>query len=319
MSTFEHAYRRIYHYRRTLAYGLYGLVAALSYGAAFLLRFEFAVPPDQLRVMLVTVPAVVLARVLFAWLLRLSSGRWRFIATGDVVRLFVATTAGTALLYAVNALGLAGVRVPRSVLVIEWVLTTYAVAGVWLFYRVAFERVRQVRRGNDGRRPRRVLIIGAGEAGNLLAREIKRFPTGYRLVGFVDDDPEKWGCRIQGADVIGGTKDLRAIVEVENIEEIILAVPSASPDELRRLVEDLKATDVPFKVLPGIREVLAGDIGMSKVRELRIEDLLGRDPIQLELPELAEDLGGRTVLITGAAGSIGSELARQVALHGPAT
>jgi FlaA1/EpsC-like NDP-sugar epimerase len=318
MVDFNTAYRRLYRHRRIFAYTLYGLVAAVSYVAAHLLRFEFALPPDRAATMLWTLPVLMGVRVALAGTFRLSSGRWRFIATGDVIRLFLATTTGSLILYLANFLAPAGYLVPRSVLLMEWVFTTYATAGVWLSYRVMFERIRHARLPRDRGAARRVLLVGAGEAGNMLAREIQRYPTGYRLVGFVDDDPLKWGCRIQGADVVGGTDTIQHEIRRRNVDEVILAIPSAGPDELRRLVEQLKATEVPFKVLPGIKEVIAGDVAMNKVRELRIEDLLGRDPIQLELPELAEDLGGRCVLITGAAGSIGSELARQVALHGPA-
>jgi FlaA1/EpsC-like NDP-sugar epimerase len=152
----------------------------------------------------------------------------------------------------------------------------------------------------------------------VLAREIRRYPTGYRLVGFVDDDATKWGDSVQGAEVVGAPADLPAIARHIQADELILAVPSAGPVDLRRLVALCEATGLPFKVLPGIREVLEGHAGISELREVRIEDLLGREPVRLELPELARDLGGKCVLVTGAAGSIGSELCRQVALNAPA-
>jgi FlaA1/EpsC-like NDP-sugar epimerase len=137
------------------------------------------------------------------------------------------------------------------------------------------------------------------------------------VVGFVDDEPMKWGDRIQGMEIIGASVDLPKIAEAVCADELILAVPSAEPEALRRLVTICESTDLPFKVLPGIREVLDGKVALNQLRELRIEDLLGREPIELELPELARDLNGRCVLITGAAGSIGAELVRQVALNGP--
>ncbi len=311
-------YRRLYGHRRVLAYVLYGVLAGLAYGAAFLLRFEFSLDPEQFRALQVTVPAVVLVRLALARVFKLSTGRWRFVGTGEVLRLFAAMSLGSVLLLLFRDLVSPVVVIPRSVLLMEWVFSVYITAGIWISYRVGYERLRRAREADNGDTPRRALIVGAGEAGNMLAREIQRFPTGYQLVGFVDDDPMKWGSRIQGVEVIGGSQDLDVIAESEGIEEIILAVPSADPEELRRLVEQCESTQVPFKVLPGIKEVLHGQVGMSQLRELRIEDLLGRDPIELELPELAEDLDGLSVLITGAAGSIGSELARQVALHHPA-
>ena len=213
-------YQRLNRYRRPLAYTLYGVVAAAAYLTSFLLRFEFDIPTQQATVFFWTLPAVVLVRVVFARVMRLSAGRWRFISTNDFERLFLATTAGTALLYVAFAAVGGRFAVPRSVLLIEWGLTTYATAALWLSYRVGFERLRQVRHTGSRRDLTRALLVGAGEAGNLLAREMQRFPTGYRLVGFVDDDPLKWGCRIQGCEVLGGTRDLAAIAQAERIDEI---------------------------------------------------------------------------------------------------
>lgn len=317
MIDLERVYERLTEHRRILAYAIYGLLASAGYFAAYLLRFDFSLTGPQWTAFWMTVPAVVAVRVVFAFAFRLSSGRWRFVGTTDVVRLFLVMSAGSAVLLVIREFMPAGLSIPRSVLLIEWVISTYATAGLWITYRVGFERLRQARRLAGDEPQKRALIVGAGEAGNLLAREIRRYPTGYRLVGFVDDDPMKWGCRIQGTEVIGSTEDLLAIVAAEEVQEIILATPSAKPEDLRRLVEDCEETGVPFKILPGIAQVLAGKVGVNQLRELRIEDLLGREPIELELPELAEDLGGEVVLITGAAGSIGSELARQVALHRP--
>ena len=316
MNTLFRLYDGLSSRRRILAYALYGLLAAAGYAVAYLLRFEFALPEEHARALLLTLPLVVVTRLVLAHVFRLASGRWRFIGTADVVRLFLAMGLGSLVFVVAREFVPPLAIVPRSVLLVEWVLSSYFTAAVWIAYRLGFEQIRRSRMPTD-RRARRVIMVGAGEAGNLLAREMQRYPTGYRLVGFVDDDPLKWRCRIQGVEVLGGTRDLARIVESHRIQEIILAIPSAKPEELRSLVMHCEATRVPFKVLPGIAEVLAGNIGTRQLRELRIEDLLGRDPIQLELPELAEDLRDASVLITGAAGSIGSELARQVALHNP--
>jgi FlaA1/EpsC-like NDP-sugar epimerase len=309
-------YDRLYRWRRPLVLAVYAAMAVAGYLGGFLLRFEFGAFDTWVHSFLVTAPMVALVRLGFARIFHLATGRWRFVSTTDVLRLLVATSVGTLLLVGVRALLLGVVMIPLSVLLIEWVLTTQLTAVAWIGYRTGFERLRRSRWENGDPR-RRVLIIGAGEAGNMLAREIHRYPTGYEVVGFVDDEPMKWGDRIQGIEIVGGTVDLPAIAESVRAEELILAVPSAVPESLRRLVAICETTALPFKVLPGIREVLDGEVGLSQLRELRIEDLLGREPIELELPELARDLKGRCVLITGAAGSIGSELARQVALHRP--
>jgi FlaA1/EpsC-like NDP-sugar epimerase len=146
---------------------------------------------------------------------------------------------------------------------------------------------------------------------------MQRFPTGFHPVGMVDDNPRKWGTRIRGVEVIGSITDARAIAEAEKVEELIIAVPSATPSELSRIVERCEETDLPFRMLPGIPEVLAGKAHLHQLRPVEIEDLLGREPVALALPELSAELEGRSVMVTGAAGSIGSELCRQIALHTP--
>jgi FlaA1/EpsC-like NDP-sugar epimerase len=311
-------YTRLHRRRRPLVLLAYAAIAVVGYLGGYLLRFEFGQFDRWLQSFLVTAPLVALVRMGFARIFHLSTGRWRFVSTTDVLRLLVATSVGTLLLVGVRALLLGVVMIPLSVLLIEWVLTTQLTGALWVAYRTGFERLRHSRWQNGGdRRRARVLIVGAGEAGNVLAREIRRYPTGYELVGFVDDDPMKWGDWIQGCEVVGGSRDLPAIARATRAHELILAVPSASPAELRRLVEASEQTGLTYKVLPGIREVLDGEVGLSQLREVRIEDLLGREPVELELPELARDLEDQCVLITGAAGSIGAELARQVALHRP--
>jgi FlaA1/EpsC-like NDP-sugar epimerase len=246
---------------------------------------------------------------------RLGVGSWRYVGLHDLLRLTVAATAGSLLFFLITW-GLPFTpRVPRSIIVMEWLLTGNFTAAVWVTYRLIFERrTHQERATGD---TKRVLVVGAGMAGEMLVREMVRFPTGYYAAGFVDDDPLKWGTRIHGVEVIGSVDDLAEIAKACQAEQIFIAIPSAGPEQLRRVVELCENLDIGFKLLPGIREVLEGDAHIHQLREIRLEDLLGRNPIELELPELSSDLEGEPVLITGAAGSIGSELARQVALHAP--
>ena len=303
--------------RRAATMLVYSIVSATAYVAAFLLRFDFAVPADQRAVLALTLPVVLLLRLAAAYLFRISSGRWRYVSTGDVRQLVVAATAGTLVLFGLTwGLHLMPL-VPRSVLLIDLFLYTWLTAAIWILYRTGFEHLRALH-GERGVASR-VLIVGAGEAGSMLARELVRMRNGQRAVGFVDDDITKRNATVHGLRVLGTVDELPALVERHAIHEIVIATPSASPSQLRRIVERCEATDLAFKVLPPISEVLTGKVAWSQVRPLRIEDLLGRDPVALELPELFGDLNGRSVLITGAAGSIGSELARQVALHHPLT
>jgi FlaA1/EpsC-like NDP-sugar epimerase len=304
--------------RRVVALLIYGGITVLAYLAAYLLRFNFEIPADYGDMALRSVPVLIAVRLLCARAFRLSAGRWRFVSTRDVLRLVIAVGCGTIVFAGLMELPVWTPSVPLSVLVLEPMLTMLLTAGTWVAYRSTFEQLK-LRRVHGVRGARRVLVVGAGDAGFTLAHEMLRAPTGMLPIGFVDDNPLKWGTRMDGLDVIGATVDLPDIARAERADEIVIAIPSATVTQLREVVLRCESTGLPFKVLPGIREVLSGGANLRQLREVRIEDLLGREPVQLELPELAEDLGGRSVLITGAAGSIGSELARQAALHSPGT
>ena len=307
----------LHRHRHLLATLVYGLVAAGSLKLAFALRFDFNEPPDMRLLFTAVWPALVAVRLLVNALFGLASTRWRFASTSDVFQLLAATTVGSVIFFGLSW-GLGAIpQVSRSVLLLEWVLSSYATAGIWLSYRTVLERMRLLRHGHNGG-SKRVLVVGAGEAGSLLVREMTRAPTGFRPVGFIDDDLTKLKTRVHGVPVLGRTTDIRDIAQRENIQEIVIAAPSATATELRHIVEHCRETQLHFKVLPGVQSVLAGTVELNSLRDLRIEDLLGREPIALELPELYEDLRGRTVLITGAAGSIGAELTRQIAMHDPA-
>lgn len=301
--------------RRIVAMGVYAAVVLLAYTTAFLLRYEFVIPERMVAVLFATMPLLLGIRLATYWAFGLSTGRWRFIGTGDVLRLVVACVCGTLAFYGLTRFE--AYRVSNAIILLEFALTVNLTAGAWIAYRAMFERIRHLQSPMYHNR-RRVLIIGAGEAGSMLAREMVRYPTGYKPVAFIDDEPSKLRTYLYGMQVVGNLSELPRIADAMKIDELIIAVPSASPADLRRVVVACEETNLPCKVLPGIAEVLAGDVRLNQLREVRIEDLLGREPIRLELPELVADLAGKTVLITGAAGSIGSELSRQIALHDPA-
>jgi FlaA1/EpsC-like NDP-sugar epimerase len=307
-------HKRISDHRRGIAFLIYGGMVLAAYQAAYLLRFEFAVPELYRKVFLVTALPVLGVRLVAFHLFRLTRERWRYASVRDVVRLVTSTVLGTIVLAALDLVSNRGARVPLSILIIEPILTISMIAGVWLSYRMMFEL--QKRLGSKTS-IKRVLVIGAGEAGNLLVREMVRFPTGYYPVAFVDDNPSMWGASIHGVEVAGSSRDLRKFVGEYEPDELIIAIPSAPPAALREIVNSCEETELPFKVLPGIAAVFAGKVAVNQLREVRIEDLLGREPVALHLPELAADLADRIVLVTGAAGSIGSELVRQIALHLP--
>lgn len=300
--------------RRLIVLAGYGAAAVVAYILAHIAVWESwpASGPELAAVLTLLFTIRLITSRIFA----LSTCQWRFIGLGDVLRL--AAAVGTGTLVALICVRIAPELFPvrTAVLLLEGFFYGGLISGSWITYRALFEWARL--KGAEVK-SRRVLVIGAGEAGNLLVREMRRFPTGYLPVAFLDDDASKLGARIHGVRVHGRIADLAKVAERVRAEEVIIAIPSASPEALRQIVKTAEGAGLRLKVLPGILEVLAGDIRVNQLRDVRIEDLLGRDPIELELPELARDLRGRSVLITGAAGSIGSELSRQVAMHQPKT
>lgn len=304
--------------RRTVAYSFYAAATALALVTAFAIRFDLQVPQAHVESLPAYVVGLVVLRLLLAVAVQLMSGRWRYVGVDDVLRLGAASTSSSLLFLAVFRWVPWLPTIPLSVVLIEWAVFTLGVAAAWIGYRRLMEvnGIQQARRNGNGP-DRRILVVGAGAAGNHLARELNQSGTGMRVVGFLDDNPFLQGLRLQGVGVLGTTDDAQTIAETTEADEVAIAIPSATPQQLRRIVEVLEPVELPLKVVPGIVDLVSGDVSVGTLRPLEIDDLLGRDPVTLELPELEEELSGRTVMVTGAAGSIGSELARQVAANGP--
>lgn len=302
-------------HRRLVSLGAFAVATTASYAFAFWASFDLAWPAGSGEVFATSLALLLVIRLVAAHACGLATHRWRFVGAGDMRRLALAVAAGTLVFLPLSwSLGFLS-PVPAVVFVLEPLLTLLFTAGVWLGYRTGFE---MVWRKESGSGPvRNVLVVGAGQAGEAIVRQMILHPAGYRPVAFADDNSARHGTSIHGVRVMGGTRDLTEIAVRSGADEIVIALPSVEPPHLRRIVELCEPTGLPFRVLPHIAQVMDGDVSLSQLREVQIEDLLGREPVALELPELARDLADRVVLITGAAGSIGSELARQVARNGP--
>jgi len=292
---------------------IFGVVATGSLTLAYLARFEFESAAFVGWGFGRAVVLLICIRLGVNHVFRLGISRWRFAGTHDFLRLLSATTVGSGLFLTLTLWVAWLPSVPRSVILLEWVFSAYATGGVWVMYRLAYEFL-VVGPAADRRR---VLVIGAGEAGQLLVRQMLRSRMGYVPVAIVDDDPLKWGTLVHGIEVAGATKDIAEIARACAADEILIGIPSAGTEELRSMVESCESVILPMKILPGIDEVLGGHASLNQIRDIQVEDLLGRDSVRLELPELAQAVGGTTVLVTGAAGSIGSELARHIAANSP--
>ena len=289
-----------------------GLVA-LAYWLAFVLRFDQGIPDRY---------SDLLGRRSPSW----SSARWRSSPLSASTRSGGATSGlrdFETILKAVVVASLVLVGVlfvwsptdndlPRSIAVMDLLLTLALIGGVRLAVRSVLERPP---RGAVLPKGQEVLIVGAGEAGQLVAREMQRTP-GLRQtpIGFVDDDPRKRGMRIHGLKVLGTTTQLDRLLDEVEPDEVIIAIPSA-PGVLReRVVRACRERDIPVSTLPGVFELISGSVNlMRQVREVRVEDVLGREPVTVEFARAGAYLRDRTVLVTGAGGSIGSELCRQIA------
>jgi len=305
-----------FHVRRALVVALQLLLVAVSYWTAFALRFDFRIPPADLITFWTTLGPLLLMRLSAFAYYQLYSGWWRYVGMRDLYALLKAVLSSSILFTAALVLLGRALAFPRSVIAIDAVLTMMMIGGA----RFTLRAVRESRRPRaDGMRKRRVLIIGAGDAGELLLREIQNNPRlGYEPVGFVDDDPRKTGFQIHGVAVIGATANLAGVLAAHPADELIIAIPSASRETIQAIVNRCLALRLPFKILPAIA-ALSGRVLVSQLRPVRVEDLLGRDPVELDSSIVREEIAGRHVLITGGGGSIGAELARQVATFEPAS
>jgi FlaA1/EpsC-like NDP-sugar epimerase len=295
-----------------------GLLVATAWWLAFELRFDHGVPPyyDTLfkRTLLIVVGIKLLVFILFGFYDRW----WRYVSTRDMWGaargVTVASLVADVTVYFVSPV--ADVRLPRSIAVMDWLLLLAFIAGSRLIARSVFERPtpgRLVARGKE------VLVIGAGEAARDTIREMHRNPQlGYTPIGLVDDDPRKKNIRIHGVRVLGTTADLPHLLRDNKPDEILIAVPSASGEFRRAVVTTTRELGVPVKTLPGLHELISGDIDLAvQIRPVQVEDVLGREPVDVDLDSAAPYVEGKTVLVTGAGGSIGSELCRQLTRLGP--
>ncbi len=306
---------RLLSYRRVLIVGVHLILIPLAYFGAFGARFDFHIPPAELRTFARTLPYLLVIRLLiFAWY-GLFRGYWRHVGLRDLVDLGVATTLSTGLFAAaLLATGLPP-ALPRSVFLLDWLGIVFLSGGL----RLAARAFREGQLPMQSPRGRRTFLIGAGEAAEMLLRQVRhdsRF--GISAVGLIDDNPETHGRSLHGVPVLGGTADLERLVHQHRIQLLVIAIRSAPADKMRRIVERCTATGTEFRIIPSLQDLLDGRAGIGQLREVEIEDLLGREPVHLDLEQVRGDLEGKTVLITGAGGSIGSELARQIARFRPA-
>lgn len=286
----------------------------IAWFGAYWLRFNLAsIPASMLKEAWDVLPIVIAIQIISYWMFGLYRGIWRFASIPDLVRIIKAVTTAIAAIALVLFFSTRVEGIPRSVFLFYGMLLIAILGGSRLLYRRLKHHI------NHFSDASRVLIIGAGQAGEGLVRDLLRDVTHqYNPVGFVDDDKKKQGLEIHGIRVLGKSQDIAAIVKSHRINLIMIALPSISSMQMRKIVNVCVEADVQFRTLPGLHDLADGRVSISALRAVLIEDLLGREPVSLDWKQVSESLQHKIILVSGGGGSIGSELCRQIAKLNPA-
>jgi len=302
-------------------------VLMLAFFLAMLLRFDWSVPRLMFRQLVIVLPYVVLLQYAFLSGFGITRFSWRYVSLRDTVRVFVAIASATALLVALRFLSPTLVDrfpqarygiVPLGVLLGNFVLAFIGLTGVRALRRMLGERVASRQHGREQGPREPTLLVGAGQGGVLVAQEIARRPDlGILPVAFVDDDPVKQGAVIHGIKVMGTTANLLRLAQRYEAKEALITISNAPGSAIRRITDACKDAGLTVKIVPGTYEIMGGRVNLSRIREVAIEDLLRREQVKLNTEAVAGVVRGQPVMMTGAGGSIGSELCRQVAAYRP--
>lgn len=307
------------------------LIVATAFVGAFLLRFDGELSEQMLKRMVFLLPYVVAIRMFVLFAAGVPRFAWRFVGMRESGRILQAVVLGSALFVILRVVGgelqVVSPRaqymvIPYGVILIDLLLAFLGTTGVRILWRLRNERQSRERHHAPvhAGSPARALLVGAGSAGVQVARELTARPDmGLEAIGFLDDDAIKRGTELHGVRVLGSTSELARIVDEHNVAEVIITIAHASAAEIRRIVGLCDEVQIPTKIIPGLHEILDGRVELSRIRKVSIHDLLGRDAVSLDLDLVGSFIAGKSILVTGAGGSIGSELCRQIARLQPET
>ena len=297
---------------------------------AHLIRFDFDVPPYFIATFYRMLPYVLIAKIACFYFFDLYRGMWRYTSIADLINIIKAVSVSTLLIFCFFLLKYRFVGFSRSIFLIDWCLTILFISGFRLVIRISFETAGTGKSWLETLRSiiipfkrktsvaRNLLIIGAGDCGEKIFREIRdNAQLLYNVVGFLDDNLTKVGMKIHGVPVLSDIKDIETAARKVNADEALIAIPSANSKEMRRIVKICDESGLKFKTIPGMGELINGKISVNAIREVAYRDLLGREIIKLEEEKIGAHLEDQNVLVTGAGGSIGSELCRQICRFGP--
>ena len=299
--------------RRPIIIALHLALVIGAYLLAFYLRFDFQIATSYWQLIFKTLPAIVGIKIIIFGYFGLYSGLWKYASIDDIWRILKANVLATlcsilavSLVYTFNGF-------PRSIFVLDFILIFCFIAGI----RFGNRLVREKFHPQPKIKCKKALIIGAGEAGVMVLKEIQINPkANLEIVGFIDDDRKKKNLRIQGVNILGSCSDITSIVNEYGVEEVIIAIPSAKGEEIRKIVAHCKIPALKIRIVPGLQKIISGELEV-KPREIKPEDLLGRESVTINEQEIKDYLFEKVVLVTGAGGSIGSALCRQIVNFSP--
>lgn len=292
------------------------LLVAFSVLFSYLLRFDFHIPESFLKTLRYVIPLYVLLIIIGFNLFKIYKRIWQYASVGDLISIFKGVAIGTIAFFLIQQLIInylySELIVPRSIYLLTTIIAFFVVGGSRFLWRLTRDNYRKLQPDH-----RRALIVGAGEAGILVVKELKHSKSDYYPVAFIDDDLQKQNYEIVGVPVVGTRHDIVQAVEDYNIDDIIIAMPSASRVEISKILNICKETNKQIKIIPRVNDLIDGKVTVKMIRDVSVEDLLGREPVKVNMDEITGYLKDKVVLVTGAGGSIGSEISRQVAAVTP--
>ena len=298
---------------------------------AHLIRFDFTIPQKHLILLYQILPFVLIVKIVCFYFFDLYRGMWRYTSIADLLNIIKASSISSLVIICLILFSHSRfIGFPRSVFVMDWCFTVLLISGYRLCIRLYFERISNGKTSSIPTRQvltmffkkmaetKRLLIIGAGNGGEKIYREIHdNARLQYTVVGFLDDDFSKVGKKIHGIPVLGQISDIKRMARKLNADEALIAIPSATSEQMRKILTHCRKSGIKFKTIPGIGELINGKVTVNTIREVDYRDLLGRDVIRLDEDKIGAYLQGQCVMVTGAGGSIGSELCRQIGRYKP--
>jgi FlaA1/EpsC-like NDP-sugar epimerase len=293
------------------------VLIVISYTLCYAIRFDWKIPPKYMFLMLKTIPVVVVASECVLLVFRSYAAFWVYWSATELKRLLAAHTLSVASLLALD-IAVHSVRIPISIYIMYWFIAFLALTGFRAVCRWILVNWFVNRRRTSRSKKNRLLVVGAGNAGEMLLHQVAKNPSlPFRIVGLIDDNKQKHNRSIHGIRVIGASDVIPTVVQSKKVDEVVIAIPSATSNQMQRIVQICEKCSVPFRTVPGPREIVDGRVSFNRLRPVLIDDLLGREQHEIDLLRVGRLLNGKTVLVTGAAGSIGSELCMQIMSFSP--